>query len=37
MFDFPFPVNVVAPVLVRKPLENLADETVEQMRKSLEA
>ena len=35
VFDFPFPVSVVAPLLVRRPLEKLADETVEQMKESL--
>jgi carbon monoxide dehydrogenase subunit G len=37
VFDFPFPVSVLAPVLARRPLEKLADETVEQMRATLEA
>jgi len=36
VFSFPFPVNVVAPVLVRKPLEKLADETVEQIKRTLQ-
>jgi carbon monoxide dehydrogenase subunit G len=36
VFEFPFPVNVVAPVLVRRPLEKLADETVEQMTRTLQ-
>ena len=36
VFEFPFPVNVVAPVL-RRPVEKLADETVQQMRAALEA
>jgi carbon monoxide dehydrogenase subunit G len=35
VFDFPFPVNLLAPVLARKPLETLADETVEQITKTL--
>ena len=37
VFDFPFPVNILAPVLARRSLEKLADETVEQMRTALGA
>ena len=36
VFDFPFPVNLVAPILARRPLEKLADETVTQVKKTLE-
>lgn len=34
-FDFPFPINLVAPLVVGLRLPALADETVEQMRRSL--
>lgn len=37
VFSFPFPVNLVAPILVRKPLEKLADETIAQIRRTLES
>ncbi len=37
VFDFPFPVNVLAPVFVRRPLNALADETVAQIKETLEA
>ncbi len=36
VFEFPFPVNVLAPILVRRPLEKLADETVAQIKRTLE-
>lgn len=35
VFEFKFPLNVVAPLVLRKKLEKLADETVEQLEKSL--
>ena len=34
-FDFGFPLSVLAPVLLRSKLTQLADETVEQIRRSL--
>lgn len=34
-FIFTFPINLVAPLLLRGKLEKLADETVEQIEKSL--
>ena len=37
VFEFPFPVNLIAPVMVRKPLEKLADETVAKMKDTLES
>lgn len=35
VFDFPFPISVLAPIVARGKLEKLADETVEQIKKSL--
>jgi len=34
-FDFAFPLNLVAPLAIRKRVEALADETVEQIQRSL--
>lgn len=36
-FEFSFPVNLVAPLLVRPRLARLADETVDQLASTLEA
>jgi carbon monoxide dehydrogenase subunit G len=35
-FEFTFPVSLVAPLLVKPKLGGIADETVEQMRRTLE-
>lgn len=35
-FEFPFPINLVAPFVVGRKLPALADETIEQMKRSLE-
>ncbi len=35
-FDFPFPVNVLVPLMIRRKLEKLADETVEQIKRTLD-
>ena len=35
-FEFTFPVSLVAPLLVKPKLAGIADETVEQMRRTLE-
>ncbi len=34
-FEFPFPVSVLAPLVVRRKLEKLADDTVAQITRSL--
>lgn len=36
-FDFPFPVNVLAPLFVKRKLEKLADETIAQIKQTLES
>jgi hypothetical protein len=36
IFDFPIPVDMIAPMLARPPLEKLADETAEEIRETLE-
>lgn len=36
VFDFPFPISVLAPLLVRGKIEKLADETVEQIKRTLQ-
>jgi hypothetical protein len=35
-FEFTFPVSLVAPLLVKPKLPGIADETVEQMKRTLE-
>lgn len=34
-FDFPFPLHQLAPLVLRRPLDRIADETVEQIRRAL--
>jgi carbon monoxide dehydrogenase subunit G len=34
-FDFPFPLHQLAPLLLRRPLDRIADETVEQITRVL--
>lgn len=36
-FDFPFPLSVVAPLVLRRKLDDLADETVAQMKSAVDS